>query len=458
MKTTHALAWPILAGLFTLAGCGSSSSSNNSNTGANNSASSFTEARTWTVTTNQKDTGGALDHTRFCYDFVADVQGTDTQCDSGTNWGLIIDNGQSPHFWTNGGVTNPAADGAAFAFFSWDELSQWQNATTDPDSGTDLSSLYVKDSAKGIFSADMNTQDSWFAYNLDNISHQIYPNYNVYLITTDNSKVYDPSTTQTFALQITGYYGGATGTAGGHLSLRWIDVANPASVLNDEVDASSYDNWVYYDLANRTVVNTPDASNWQIAFKRTDVMLNGGDAGDGNGTAGGFIAAHVAGFYDGNGDPVKASFDAPDSTATLAALQTTGDYSTPSSASKWVTDKNNSAINPDPACTMGTRGPLFCNYSLYSYNPAGIDDGTGTLTTPTHGLAPRGVNADYDSTGAEGAALLRSGDGQSYARFYVTDIQYAAKTDGSVDGNGNPELDNGGSQTWTFHFDVQPAP
>lgn len=452
----NTLALPLLASTLVLSACGSSSSSSSSNV-APPATSTFSESRTWTVTTNQKNTGGDLDHTRFCYDFMNDVQGTDSQCDSGNNWGLIIDNGRTPAFWSNGGVTNPAADGAAFAFFSWDALSQWQNATTDPDTNTDLSSLYVGDSAKGIFSAEMNNQDSWFAYNLDGRSHQIYPNYNVYLITTDNSKVYDPSTTQTFALQITGYYGGATGTAGGHLSLRWIDVADSTVVSTAEVDASSYDNWVYYDLANKTVVDTPDASNWQIAFKRTDVMLNGGDAGDGNGTVGGFVAAHMAGFYDGNGDPVKASFDAPNSTATLAALQTTGDYSTPSNASKWVTDKNSSVINPAADCVMGARGPLFCNYGLYSYNPAGIDDGTGTLSTPAHGLAPRGVNADYDSTDAEGAALLRSGDGQSYARFYVTDIQYSAKTDGSLDTNGNPVLDNNGSQTWTFHFDVQPA-
>lgn len=444
MRHTPGLTLTLLTALLALAGCDSSSSSNKGNDTPPPAASLFTQSQDWTVTLNQKDSDDKLNHTRFCYDFVNGTEGTDTQCDSGTQWGLIVDNGRSPRFWTNGGATNPAADGAAFAFFDWDELSQWNSATTDP-SGTNISIHYTQDVASGVFNANI-TPDSWFAYDLDG-THKIHPNFNVYLITSDNSQDYAPATTPTWALQITSYYGGATGKTSGHLGLRWIDATHSTDVQTANVDASSDSNWVYFDLQNGTVVDVPDDTNWQIAFKRTAVMLNGGDAG--NGTIGGFIGQQQDGFYDASGNPVKAKFDAATLSNTLDALQQTANYSTPASAGSWVTETNSAIINPAPDCIMDGHRPLFCNYGLYSYNPAGLDDGTGTLTTPAHGLAPRGANPDYDTTDVEQAALLRSGDGESYARFYVTDIQYAAKADGSLDANG--------SQTWTFHFDVQPA-
>lgn len=450
------LAAPLLVSALTLTGCGgSSSSSSNSSTPPPTATSQFVQSQDWTVTLNQKDSQGDLDHTRFCFDFVNGVQGEDAQCDTGNQWGLIADNGQSPTLWTNGGVTNPQANGAGFGFFSWDELKTWNSATSNP-TGTDISILYNKDSASGIFSAAID-QNSWFAYNLAGM-HRIYPNFNVYLITTDSSLGYAPDTTATFALQITGYYGGPTGTQSGQLSLRWIDVSQPSNVLTATIDASSSDNWAYFDLQNGTVVDSPSNNNWHIAFKRTDVILNGGDAGTGN--IGGFIGKHLDGFYDTQGNPIKSAFDNATLASTLTALQQVDGLTTPTRAADWVVDTNSSIINPSPECIMGARGPDFCQYGLYSYNPAGIVGDNGSFVTPTHGLAPRGANSSFD-TNPEGAVLLRSGDGESYARLYVTGIQYSTTKDANgndvLDASGNPELDRNGSQTWTFHFDVQPA-
>lgn len=464
MKAKFAyLALPLLISTLALSACGgggggggggsSDSASDPAGQQPGNSQSSFTESQDWTVTFNQKDTSDNLDHARFCYDFVNGQQGEDTQCNSGLNWGLIVDNGQSPTFHTNGGVTNPQGEGAAFGFFKWSDLAQWQNATHDPSApGTDLAGLYQADTANGVFSQEIGT-NSWYAYDLEG-THMLYPNYNVYLITTDTGQSYDPAATTTYALQVIGYYGGPSGSQSGHITIRWIDVATPGNVLTKTLDATSTTDWVYFDLANNTVVDAPDASNWQIAFKRMDVQLNGGDSGSGH--AGGFIARHIAGFYDADGNPVKAKFINTKPADTLADLTNTAAFETPADASKWLLDENSSLINPAYKQIGSWGDPVFyMDFGLYTYNPNGIEDANGQYTTPTHGLAPN------DGADAEGAVLLRSGDGKSYARLHVTHIQYSTEKDAGgnevVDGNGNPVLDNTGSQTWTFHFDVQPA-
>ena len=45
---------------------------------------------------------------------------------------------------------------------------------------------------------------------------------------------------------------------------------------------------------------------------------------------------------------------------------------------------------------------------------------------------------------SDGASLLRGGEGNSYARFHVTQIEYADPNNASS------------QQTWTIAFDVQP--
>lgn len=459
-KTMCYLALPILASSLVLSACGSSNSSDGANkpTMPSDSQSEvgFSNSAKWQVELSKKGGDGALDYERLCYDFVNEAQGVDVECQSGNNWGIIVDNGQSPTFWTNGGVTNPNAEGAAFGLFNWDELKKWQDATHDPSApNTSLANLYKEDTATGVFSADMDA-NSWFAYNLKGM-HQIWPNFNVYLISQDSSQNYTPE--NAYALQIIGYYGGSSGSQSGHLSIRWISADYPSDVRTAEIDASQ--KWSYFDLENGALVDNPAANDWHIAFHRTDVKLNGGDAGSGK--VGGYIAKTMSGFYDAAGNPVADAITAAsaDDAELLKALTSTADYKTPANASAWVLDTNSSLINPSYK-TIGAWGQevYYMDFGLYSYHPNGIKNADGLFLTPTHGLA---ANSQTDLNGnlPNNAALLRSGDGQSYARFYVESIQYDTKKDSDGnevrDADGNTELDRNGSQTWTFYFDVQKA-
>src|SRR5690606_5184745 len=126
------------------------------------------------------------------------------------------------------------------------------------------------------------------------------------LITTDSSAADAVGTpaSPVFALQVTGYYGGATGTASGHPSFRWVDRAGGA-VREATVDATG--GWVYYDLA--AGAESTEAGTWHIAFNRYNVKLNGGESG--SGTVAGFVGKTPAGFYESDGNtPVAAKFTA----------------------------------------------------------------------------------------------------------------------------------------------------
>ena len=68
------------------------------------------------------------------------------------------------------------------------------------------------------------------------------------------------------------------------------------AVFQTTVDATSYDDWVYLDLDTRTVVtpSTPeDSLEWDLAFQRQNIALNGGESG-----TGGVHVAAFSGYYD----------------------------------------------------------------------------------------------------------------------------------------------------------------
>ena len=70
------------------------------------------------------------------------------------------------------------------------------------------------------------------------------------------------------------------------------------------VDATDYDNYAYFSLASGTVVTASD--NWDLAFKRTEFIMNGGDSGS-KGVQ--MALAHTPdGFYDGTDTAVEATF------------------------------------------------------------------------------------------------------------------------------------------------------
>lgn len=411
MRNTHLklLSASVLAIILTACGGGSDGVSKfnpSGNTGDNPSnpstpsnsgdtgASKFTQTATWTI---DSKTPGAV-----CFDFD---NKTAVDC-TGTAWDLKQDNQpRSKKLWTNGG-TSGTGKGAAYARLQdWSTLKTYTNATKTPGSNRDISRYYYADSTSSIFE-----DESWYQYNLQG-KHQIYPNYKVYLITTDSSSTSITGSPQSpvYAMQIVNYYNQA-GTSG-NVTLRWIDTSMPTQVKSKTFAATSSSEWVYVDLATGEV--SSKEGNWQVALKRTNVKLNGGDSG--SGSAAGFLAKKPAGFYDANGKPVVEKFAANNLNSTQTDLTNTNNYSIPTAGVVWVKDSFSSALNPS---YTGTYPNL--DYGWYTYS--GV----------THQLAAK---AEADAKGA----LIRSGDGNSYARVRLAQI-------------------NNDTGAWVYKFDIQPAP
>src|SRR5262249_8026359 len=152
--------------------------------------------------------------------------------------------GRTGSLWTNSGTSGTGAGGAFGGPFdhTWTALAAWLNGTTDPVSGAIPATLFFKDAASGVFTGSNSIQAAAFEYGVaGETDHKLYPTYRTFLITTDNSKADTTSTvaTSVFALQVTGYYGGAGGTTSGYPSFRWVDTAAPATVKTATVNASA---------------------------------------------------------------------------------------------------------------------------------------------------------------------------------------------------------------------------
>lgn len=421
MQIIHPL--PTLIGavmLAALVGCSGSGSQKDVTSPETPSTSEFTKSAAWTFDT--PDTGESL-----CFDFDSDLE---VNC-IGNQWDLkATGDGSTVSLRSNGGVSGGGDGGVLLGLQDWentpDALKNWTTALVAPDD-TNVAGLYSADSSAGIF-----TQQLWYAYDLEG-THLLYPNNRVYLITTDSSDATIDSTTAApvYALQIIGYYGGAAGTASGYPKVRWIDRQHPDDVRTQIIDASDDDNWVYFDLQSGAVVDSPDADNWQIAFKRADVKLNGGDSGDGK--VAGFLGRTPSGFYDADGEPIKAKFLQDNTATTLADLKADdSELASPAAFGDWLIDQDNSLLNP-PSEPNGQWGDpdFFIDFGWYIYHPmAG-----SSADEPAHRIV---ANPDQ-------GILLRSGEGNSYARVHLVSITYTDSTDAT-------------SQTsWAFEFDVQPT-
>lgn len=364
----------------------------------------------------------------LCYDFDAQQA---VAC-SGEAWDLKVLGGQSsPTFWTNSGVSGSGKGGAFGGPFDhqWSTLSTWDSALLDPEGGAIPQQAFTTDQPSGVFTGSNAIGSAAFEYDLDG-SRQLFPSYRVFLITTDSSNA---SATQgddhkVYALQVIGYYGGTGGTTSGFPTLRWIDRSVPDDVRTRQYDASTEK--VYINLDSGDSVGAD--GDWQIALDRFNVSLNGGDSG--SGSVAGFVAATPAGLYNEDGTPNVASLMAARPEDSLALLKM-GPLDEPASARAWVRDVNHSALNP------AYRGnfPGALQFGWYNYHPtaevaaeAGLPAAHMLKATP------------------EGAALLRSGEGNSYARLHLTDIRYDAPQ-----GEQSPAST---PQHWTLVFDVQPAP
>ena len=418
----------LAAALLAAAGCGGGSDSNPVDTSSGGStpppapATKFSKSASWTFAL---PAAGAA----TCYDFdtATEVAGC-----TATNWDLKVKSGgRSATLWTNSGVSGTGKGGAFGGPFerTWSELSTWTDATVDPVDGVMPDAVFFKDSAADVFTGTNPIGVAAFEYGVAG-GHLFYPNYRVFLITTDSSAATAVGTpgAPVFALQITGYYGGASGVASGHPKFRWVDRAAPGSVREATVNASDGSAWVYFDLVTGT--ESSETGTWHIAFNRYNVKLNGGDSGAG--TVAGFLGKTPAGFYDGDGAVVAAKFTGTQPADTLADL-TAADIAEPGAAQDWIEDSFDSPLNADYKGTY----PNALDYGWYSYYPTAAAAAAAGFTPAVAHLL--GANP-------EGASLLKSGEGDSYARLHVTRIQYADPSQSSS------------QQTWTIDFDVQPAP
>ena len=400
-----------------LAACGGGGDGGDTPVTPSTPTNKFTQSATWTFTLPA--TGQSI-----CYDFDAKAQVAGC---SGTAWDVkLVSSGRSADLFTNSGPSGSGTGGAFGSPFThtWSDLKKWNDALTDPTGGAIPATLYTADTAKSAFTGNNDVQSAAFEYDLTG-THQMHPNFRVFLVTTNSASAdISGAAGAVYALQLTGYYGGATGTTSGWPSFRWVNLASPGNVLSDSVDATG--GWVYYDLANKA--KTTESGNWQIAFNRYNVKINGGASG--KGTAAAFLSKTPNGFYGADGKPVVAKFTtASNLNDTLADL--TGAQTGPKTASAWVKDSVGSQLSP---AYTGTY-PNALNFGWYSYFPT-------DAAAAAVGLGQHQLKAN-----PEAATLIKSGEGKSYARMHLASVNYAAATPAYA-----------GAQTWTIEFDIQPAP
>ena len=397
-------------------------------------ASKFTQTATWTF--NLPAAGVSV-----CYDF--DTKAEVAGC-TGTGWDLMVKSGsggRSAELYTNSGPNGSGTGGAFGSPFAhtWADLQTWKDALVSPTDGAIPANLYFPDSAKSVFTGSNDIQSAAFEYGVGG-THLLYPNYRVFVVTTNSATVTTTAPVQAYSVQLTGYYGGPSGTVSGYPSFRWLD-RSTSVVSTATVAATSATDWTYYDLGAKAVSTA--GGTWHIAFSRYNVKLNGGASG--SGTVAGFLARTPAGFYEADGKtPVAAKFTAGTNLVdTLSDLDgTNGAINGPSSAGNWVKDTVASQLTP--AYTGSYLGPMdpaptALNFGWYSYHP------TAGLATAA-GLA----GAHMLKANPANATLVRSGSGNSYARVHLTSITYAPVV--------APAAPYTGTQTWTIEFGIQPAP
>ena len=340
---------------------------------------------------------------------------------------MKLTGGRAGSLATNSGPSGEGAGGAFGSPFThtWDDLKQRSDALRDASGATIPPNLYTPDTAKNALSGDNSIGSAAFEYNLlgDN---RLHPSYRTFLITTDASSADAMGTPQApvYALQVTGYYGGATGTSSGYVSFQWIDRTAPANVRSATVDARS--GWAYFDLGSGVVSSA--SGTWQIAFNRYRAKTNGGISGSGN--VGGFVAATPVGFYDAAGEPITSAFEGATPALMQAGLSAPG-LATPRSARQWQLDSVSSTLSPP----FRGQFPQALDYGFYTYFPSAEAAAAGGLPAIAHMLRAEPTRG----------TLLRSGEGDSYARMRLAKIDYTNPADPSA------------PQTWTFEFDVQPA-
>ncbi|MDO5101800.1 MAG: HmuY family protein [Lautropia sp.] len=386
-------------------------------------ASQFTRKATWRVTLPAE--GASV-----CYDFDAAADVADC---SGTAWDIkLTPNQRGTTMATNSGTGGPGMAGvyagAGIELLPWAELQGWLSGAHDPKTGEILQrQIYFPDSSSGAFGGSNEIGSSAFEYGLGGENdHRLYPTYRTYLITTDSGSTNAVGTAESpvFALQLISYYGGASGTVSGHPKFRWIDRREPGNVREASVDASK--GWVYFNLITGT--ETAENGTWHIAFNRYRAQLNGGRAGTGK--VAGVVGLTPAGLFV-EGEPHTPNAEALMKATPEAYLADLTAASLPETARMWLTDGPSSRLMPPSK--RAADGSF--DFGWYRYYPTAELAAAAGLPATAHTL---GAVADK-------GVMMRSAEGNSYARVHLAKIEYADPANARS------------PQTWTFEFEVQPA-
>lgn len=175
-----------------------------------------------------------------------------------------------------------------------------------------------------------------------------------------------------------------------------------------QLDASDNTDYVYLNLDTNTELSltaeqAASSTDWHVAFRRFSVQLNGGASGPG--AVAGAIADAQTDFYDAGGDPLVSVFTNATPESELSAFEAT--LAAPGS---WTTD----------SVVTQLRGTSSTDGGWYLYNPM-----NGVMSANT-----------------ENGWLIRSGEGNSYARMRAQELTFATRS-----GNG--------VESFEFAFDVQ---
>lgn len=366
-----------------------------------------------------------------CYDF--DSASEVPEC-LGRRWDIKLTGGSPVRLSTNSGsvgngragVYRQASDKAAATMSSWRHLASWKSATRNPRTDQAIpDSLFVSDVSRGAFSGANAIQSAVYEYGLGGAGDQrLYPSYRVFLITSDarEASLHGTEQSPVFALQVIGYYGDS-GQDAGHIRLRWVDRRAPANLRQATVDASR--DWVYVNLQTGHTSHSDDGA-WHIAFNRQDVRLRGGDFA--RGRVGGMVGLTSERLYDIEGNPIRAALMTVRPDDVLPDLTAVG---LPVTASRWQLDQAHSILSPDRV----VQPDASQDHGWYTEYPTAEQASMAGLP------AEAGLRKARDDRGM----LVRSAEGNSYARFRLTRIDYQ-----DADDSRSP-------QTWTFAFDVQPA-
>ena len=191
--------------------------------------------------------------------------------------------------------------------------------------------------------------------------------------------------------------GGGGGGGGSGDSFETVLVDATAGGLSAPADDPA-NKFTYLDLSTGEVLPLTDSqakssADWDIAFKRSTVILNGGISG--SGSASGYFTGNNSEAYDGSGDAILDWFSNASAESELA------DFSAVSSADIPLDDEG----NPD-ASAFTTDSPLL------AVTGDGTSEGWWLYDFTTHTVS---ANSAY-------WWVVRSDTGESYAKFHVTEI------------------------------------